>query len=627
MEDHNKVVTIGGACAFWGDTLTSTQQLLCHPELNYLVYDYLAEVTLSIMAGQKMVDPSKGYALDFVRDTIAPHREAIEKNGVKIIANAGGVNPKACGEHLQQILASQNSQLTVAVVLGDDVMPLFSQLKSGDIEIKEPNQNIPNMCLTLNAYTGYRGIKKALELGADIIVTGRTADSALTLGILMYEFGWNPQDFTKMSYGSLAGHIIECGAQATGGNFTDWDTVNNPDQIGFPIVECYPSGDFYLTKPHNTGGIISNKAVAEQLIYEIADPKNYFLPDVICDWSHVTLTEKEQKIHVQHAFGKPPTGLYKFAGTFVDGFKTSTAFLVYGIDSALKAQQVAVQIQRKVAAAFSNKGWAPFSQYNWDIIGTGATSGEHQMLESNRATEVVLKISATHAEKQPLVYFSKELAQASTSLTPGLCQLSGGRPKVHPMIKLYTFLASQALIEETVIIGETSHTLPPANAHLLDRADNKPATKKGLDITQKLRPSDKASLAPGENVQLIQICHGRSGDKGDHANIGIIARAPEYWPVIQQLLTPQWVASVFIHHLDKPTSQVERFELPGIYALNFMLYNALGDGGFASLRLDSQGKGFAQLLLSQWVQIPTTTTNADQRDAKTSSSATANECQ
>lgn len=614
--NNSHTVTIGGACAFWGDTLTSTAQLINSNQINYLVYDYLAEVTLSIMAGQKLMDSKKGYAIDFIRDTILPHAESLESKKIKVVANAGGVNPIECGRQLQEQLEMKKSALKVAVVSGDNLIHLFQDFKKGNIETTEHSQDFPINCFTLNAYTGYTGIQKALDLGADIVVTGRVADSALTLGILMHEFKWAGNDYDRMAQASLAGHLIECGAQATGGNFTDWNTVENFENIGFPIVSFENTGDFHLTKPENTGGIISKMAVAEQLVYEIADPQNYLLPDLICDWSNVKLTKNNQGIKVTNSKGKPPSEHYKVAGTFPDGFKTSTAFLIYGIDAAAKAKIVAQKIEEKVSAQFKLKNMPAFIQYVWDIIGTGATSGsnvkDQQQIQKqvhqqhSTSTEVVLKISATHSQKAGLVYFSKELAQASTSLAPGLCQLTGGRPKVHPMIKLITFLTHRDAIKEQVIFeGETydtSYLEPTYNSkNNADLEFNAPSSHELDDLDQKKKQTD---FSPGDQVQLVDLCHGRSGDKGDHGNIGIIARKPEYWKMIQQILTVDFVSEVFKDHLDKPNSQVVRFELPGIHAFNFVLYNALGDGGFASLRLDAQGKGFAQLLLAQPIEIP-----------------------
>lgn len=603
MAAAEKKIRIGGASAFWGDTLTSTEQLIKNGDVNYLIYDYLAEVTLSIMAGQKLMDPSKGYAIDFIRDTILPNHKQLQEKKIKVIANAGGVNPKACGQYLQESLQQLDSSLKVAIITGDDLLPQQGKIRSGEITIHQSNSAFPAMCLTLNAYTGYAGIKQALDLGADIIVTGRVADSALTLGILMHEFNWQPTDYHRMSQASLAGHLIECGTQATGGNFTDWQTIEGFENIGFPIVECYENGEFYVDKPTNTGGSVNIKTVAEQLVYEIGDPTAYLLPDLTCDWSKVKLTESDGRVKVSHGLGRAPGELLKVAGTFPQGYKTSAAFLIYGLDAAAKANLVAAKIKQKVSMIFENNTLGDFQKYEYELIGTGATA-LHQSSQTMNVAEVVLKISATHTDKKALVIFSKELAQASTSLTPGLCQITGGRPKVHPMIKLFTCLIDKNIVQESIHFdGKDLQVNSFSTASSSNELPVHKAASQATASSITAAPPDIA-LVPGQKIRLIDICHARSGDKGDHANIGVIARHPKYCHILRHVLTAENVANMFRKYLDKPTSSVERFELPGIYAFNFLLKDVLGDGGFASLRLDSQGKGFAQLLLGESIEIP-----------------------
>jgi len=598
MAQTPESIRIGGASAFWGDTLTSTQQLLERGNVNYLIYDYLAEVTLSIMAGQRMLDPNKGYALDFIRDTIVPHHALITEKKVKIIANAGGVNPLACGKALEQELHSQKSNLKIAVVIGDDVTHLHSAIKSGTLSVQAPNTDIPNLLVTLNAYTGYLGIKKALELGADIVITGRVADSAMVLAILMYTFKWTSGDYHKMAQASLAGHLIECGTQACGGNYTDWQEVPSYTDIGFPIIEFTNDDFFMVDKPANTGGLISNNTVAEQLVYEIGDPSAYILPDVVCDWTQVRLEQIRDRVKVSGAKGLAPTSTLKVAGTYPDGYKTATAFVVYGLDAFNKAKLIATAIQEKVSQLLLKNNLVDFSQYHVDYIGTGATSlTEPRPTEPKRHSEIVLKISATHKDKKALIIFSKELAQASTALAPGLCQLTAGRPKVHPMIKLFTCLIPRTEVQETVYFQNEQYPVIIDKPHVVSPTVKSPPL-------QTFEPDDDHSFAPGQHVQLIEFCYGRSGDKGDNANIGLIARHPRYWALLKKYVTEEFVANAFRKFLDKPTSTVKSYELPGIFAMNFVLHDVLGDGGFASLRVDGQGKGYAQLLLNESIQIP-----------------------
>lgn len=586
------IIRIGGASAFWGDTTSATPQLLENGRIDYLVYDYLAEVTLSIMAGQKLEDPQKGYAVDFVRDTIIPHHKAIAAQQVKVISNAGGVNPIACGKALQTALEKEGSKLQVAVVTGDDLMPLQQQIRGGQLSLNSGTP-LPPFFLTLNAYTGYQGILNALQQGADIIVTGRVADSALTLAIAMYEFAWAATDFDKMAQASLAGHLIECGPQATGGNFTDWDDINF-ENIGFPIAECHKDGTIFIDKPKNSGGLVSTATVAEQLVYEIHDPENYALPDLVCDWSQVTLQDIQGKVKVTHARGKPPTNTLKIAGTYPDGYKISAAFLIYGAKSGKKAALVANQLKTKIEMGLEQMGLGDFTNFSFDVIGQGSTCLRPPETEAN---EVVLKLNATHTNKKALVYFSKELAQASTSLAPGLCPITNGRPKVHPMIRLWTSLIDRNQVQQQVHFNGDTMTV-----EMIESAgQHKPM---GYNSKSTSPYAQAIALEPDAIVPLSTLCFARSGDKGDTANIGVIARNDTAWQLILKILTADFVQEKFKKYLDHPESRVERYELPGIQALNFVLHHALGGGGFASLRLDTQAKGFAQLLLQETITLP-----------------------
>jgi len=628
QNSRKKSLRIGCASAFWGDTSTSAHQLLAYGELDYLVFDYLAEVTLAIMAGQRMADPHKGYAVDFIRDTIIPNIDLITSNNTKIIANAGGINPKACKIALEKELArlQLSSSLKVAVVFGDDLMPSLAQLKALNLQDTDSGEQLPAMMLTINAYTGCSGIVEALRQGADIIITGRVADSALTLAPALYEFNWPTTDYNKLSQASLAGHLLECGAQATGGNFTDWHKIPDADNIGFPIIEMDNSGEFTISKPPLTGGLVNFFTVAEQLVYEIGNPKAYILPDVVCDWSQVTLTEEEtkqdnvchEKVRVKGALGAQATGFYKMAATYPDGFKISTAFVIYGPRAAQKAQHVAESIFRKTNSVIQSHDLQPIENFQIDYIGANATKG-HKNIEKSSVTEVVLKLSARHDSKQALILFSKELAQASTSNAPGLCQLVAGRPKVNPLIRLFTSLIPAGIITETVAINElefpvTNGFNPQTAEHcdanlvqLIPRPlNNSPATVPSTvdEIIHNIIDHSSTMETYIKRVSLYEICCARSGDKGNHANIGLIARDPILYHFLQKVVTENFVSRVFEAYLDHPKSTVVRWNMPGISAMNFMLYNSLGDGGFASLRLDAQGKGFAQLLLEAVVDVP-----------------------
>ena len=293
-----KSIRIGGASGFWGDSVVATPQLLAGNKLDYLVYDYLAEITMSIMARARSKDPKLGYATDFVTSVLKLNLRQISEQKIKVLSNAGGVNPESCADAIRELLKEQKLDLKVAVVLGDDLILRKEEFLNNKIREMYSNIDFPdsNKIASINAYLGAFPIANALDNGADIVVTGRSVDSAVTLGACIHSFGWKENSFDQLSGASLAGHIIECGTQSTGGNFTDWELVaENLHNIGYPIVEIDSNGDFICTKPENTSGIVNTGTVSEQMLYEIGDPQSYILPDVICDFSQVQIKEIKKK--------------------------------------------------------------------------------------------------------------------------------------------------------------------------------------------------------------------------------------------------------------------------------------------------------------------------------------------
>ncbi len=589
----SKTIRIGGASGFWGDAGHATQQLLGDGNLDFIVYDYLAEITMSIMARARAKNPEMGYAGDFVSVALKQNLTEIANQGVKILSNAGGVNPAACGTAVRALVKELGLDLKVAVVVGDDLLARREEIAKRAPAEMFTGESFPDpdAVLSMNAYLGAFPVAKALNEGADIVITGRSVDSAVTLGACIHAFGWQAEDLDELAGGSLCGHILECGPQATGGNFTDWEEiVGTYENIGYPIAEVSADGTFITTKPEGTGGRVMVGTVAEQMLYEIGDPQAYFLPDVVCDFSDVTLEEVgRDRVKVANAKGAGVPNSYKVSTTFSDGFRGGTVFTYCGVDADKKARAFSDAVYARARAQFHRLNMPDFTHTEVEVIGAEDHYGDSRRIQGAR--EVDVKIAAKHPDQAGIAIMLREATGLALAAPPGLAGFAGNRAKPSPVVRLFSMTVEKGDIPITVDVdGKTETFTDKVVAPYDPKATTPPALPAAPDLSGKL-----------VEVPLVALAWGRSGDKGDKGNIGIIARKAEYLPYIWAALDEAVVAKHFAHFLE---GSVERFYMPGSNAINFLLHDVLGGGGVASVRNDPQGKTYAQLILDYPIPVP-----------------------
>ena len=587
--NKDKVVRIGGASGFWGDSMVGAPQLVNSGLIDYLVFDYLAETTMSILASARARKPEMGYATDFVDIAMKSVLPEVMCRGIKVVANAGGINPRGCAEALRILAEAQGLSPRIAVVEGDDVASLMPRLREAGTRDMFTGEPLPEKILSASAYLGALPVARALDAGADIVITGRGVDSAVTLGPLIHEFGWSAEDYDRLAGGSLAGHIIECGCQATGGLHTDWDRVPDWPNIGYPVIECRNDGSFVVTKPPGTGGIVLRAAVAEQMLYEIGDPGAYLLPDVSCDFRDVRIEQiAEDRVRVSGARGFAPTDSYKVSATTMEGYRCAGTMVIVGIDAAAKARRTGEAIIARTRKILTEAGMPDYTAAEVELLGAETLYGPHARTQASR--EVMVRVVVDHPMKPALEIFAREIAPSGTSWSPGTTSPGGGRPSASPLIKPLAFLLDKRELSVGFVIDgqRTEVPIPRPGGKAPSAAPSTPAAW--------IDPAE-----PMVDVPLIKLAWARSGDKGNLSNIGVIARRSEWLPLIWARVTPESVKQYFAHLVK---GRVERFYLPGLSAINYLMYEALDGGGPASTRMDPLGKGMGQMLLDMPVAVP-----------------------
>ncbi len=589
-------VRIGNAHGFWGDRIEAAAEMLAaEPDLDYVTLDFLAEVSMSLLAVQRSRDPKSGWPRDVVEVVRSLIPYWLGGGRCRLITNGGGLNPLACAQACQQVLLEAGcGDRVIAIVDGDDVLePLRAEtvdaLLRHNLDTGEPLSSVRERLVTANAYLGAQPLAEALSRGADIVITGRVADPSLTVAACAHFHGWAWDDWPRLAGATIAGHLIECGTQVTGGISTDWLSVPNVDRIGFPIVEVAEDASFFVTKPRGTGGWVNEQTVKEQLVYEIGDPGAYLSPDVTVSFLSLQVSEEgSDRVRVSGAVGRPAPATYKVSATYRGGFRAAGELTICGVDAVAKARRAGHAVLERL-----RHDGATFRESIVECLGAGACDPRRMTDEaSNHLTETVLRIAVADDSRDVVERFSRELMPLITAGPPGTTGYAAGRPRVQPVFRYWPCLIERDGITPRVEV------LPSSAVQRRQDSVSGMALATG-DAESVSRVIPAASAVPltnsGLRSRLGDIATARSGDKGIHANIGVIARrAGDFDRLCREVTVERVAAHLGIDDLDR----VQRFELPNLGALNFVIRGILTN----SLRVDAQGKTLGQVLL----QMPLT---------------------
>lgn len=598
-----KTISIGNAGGYWGDDPNALERQVFGGRLDYISMDFLAEITMSILQKQRSSDPTAGYARDFL-PMLKKVLPKLMADGTTIITNAGGVNPQACAEAIAKLASELKLNPKIAIVYGDDILPDLGRLQKDGIKFDNMEDGstfapVADRIQAANIYFGAAPVVEALKWKPNIIITGRVTDTGITIAPMIHEFGWSLSDWNKLAHGIVAGHIIECGSQSTGGNFTDWEKVESFDDIGYPIVEVSADGSFVVTKHKGSGGLVSVDTVREQLFYEMGSPTAYITPDVVADFSSIKLEqESANRVRVFGIRGSEPTPLYKVSMAYEDGFKSTGSIMISGPNA------------RKKAEAFSKIFWkrlqGPFEETLTEFV--GYDSCHRSLVHKDDGNEILLRLGARAKEEKDLKLFGKTIPALILSGPPGVAVI-GGVPKPMKVMSYWPALMPKTAVEPKIALyengkfsSEKSVSTTPVGNFQANEMDAQVATKASTKISEAI----KEHYDPTSKT-LVEIALARSGDKGDTANIGVLARSQEAYDFLDKYLTAQRVKDLF---QELCTGKVTRYGLPGLKGFNFLLEESLGGGGTRTLRIDAQGKTFAQALLAQKIQIPATVLSA-----------------
>ena len=581
-------IRVGNCSGFYGDRASALADMARAGGIDVLTGDYLAEVTMLILGKARAKDPAKGYATTFLQHLDAA-LEHLVANGIRLVVNAGGLNPAGLADATRELIARHGHALRVAHIEGDDVFGRLDGLRQAGhclphLTSGEPLSSWPYQPLTANAYLGGFGIARALASGADIVITGRVADASLAVGPAAWWWSWTPDDYDALAGAVAAGHVIECGPQATGGNFSGFGAIADLVQPGFPIAEIAADGSSVITKNPGTGGAVTRDTVTAQLVYEIGEPA-YLNPDVTTHLDTATLEDLgDDRVQIRGVKGSAPPATTKVAITGIGGWENSVIFALTGTDLDAKAALV----ERSVRLYTQSAGG--LDAVAIDRIGRA----QHDPGSQNAGTEL-LKITVQGTERAAGRAFSSRMVELALSSYPGLYSL--GPPQAGSAFGVYwPALLDQRLLEHAVHHHDgTTEIIAPGNPH---GAGGEVTPQPGPSLAQPVRAPWTGELVV---VSLGEIVHARSGDKGGDANLGVWVRDRQAWDWLKSTLTVDELRRLLPETRDLAIS---RHELPNLGAVNFVLRGLLGTGATSTLRLDAQAKALGEWLRSRSTKVP-----------------------
>ncbi|MBT4262786.1 MAG: DUF1446 domain-containing protein [Deltaproteobacteria bacterium] len=581
MGDKNKLI-IANCSGFLGDRFSAAKEMVEGGPIDFLTGDYLAELTMAILFRHTLKDPNRGYASTFLKQMEEIMGQCLDKK-IRVVSNAGGLNPKGLAMALEEVAGTLGLKPKIAYIEGDNLIPRLAELQEQGENFSHLDKGIPlkeagAQSITANAYLGGWGVVKALEEGADIVVGGRLADAAVVMGPAAWHFGWQPKDWDQLAGAAVAGHIIECSGQATGGNYSFIDEVPSFHNVGFPIAEMHDDGSFVITKHQGTGGLVSVGTVTAQLLYEVRGPK-YLTPDVAACFDTIDIAQEgDDRVLIKGVCGEPPPDTTKVCINNLFGHRYSTTLLLTGLDIEKKAKVVEETL-------FQSMG----GKDQFQIAQVKLTPSHKENPPTNEEAFAYLNFVVMDPDPKKVAMFSAKTIELA------LCNIAGFTgtappTKGSPVIQHWPALISGSKIQQKIYVGEQEFTVNPTGP------DDSAATPTPLSMEIPPIPTGKTVSLP-----LGRLFATRSGDKGGNANLGVWGKTAESYAFLNAFLTTDKLKELLS---DMAEYEIERYELPNLYALNFYINGVLGEGVAASLRLDAQAKTLGEYLRAKIIDIP-----------------------